>query len=630
MKNGWIKVAAASPRVTLAKPMENAKMAEAAIRRAEKEGAKLLVLPELFLTGYSIGDLVLFNTLISEAEKALSALLDNTKDTRVLTLVGMPVAKGNSFYNCAVAIFGGRVLGVIPKAHMFDGERRCFASAPKDNSSVRLCGFDIPFGIKQLFTFREMPSFILAVEICNDMWVNIPPSAYHVEAGATVIANLSASPEYTGKEERRLDRVRTTSARSLCGYVYASAGEGESTTDLVFSGHNIIAECGEILADGSLFASDAFTVSEIDCERIQNDRRRNSAFVNSDDEYAFTECVLGDTDETLLTRTVEKLPFVSGTDFSRVLEMQARGLARRVEAAGAKTLVIGISGGLDSCLALLVAIRACEICKKPPSDVLAVTMPCFGTSGRTKSNAEILCEELSVTLKEVDIKNAVKQHFSDIGQSSEIKDVTFENSQARERTQVLMDLANLTGGIVVGTGDLSELALGFATYNGDHMSMYGVNASVPKTLIRAVVRYAAEQYKASGKERLAASLIDVVNTPVSPELLPPKDGEIAQVTEDIVGPYELHDFFIYHLLVYGFSSEKIYRLACYAFKNEYDGETVKRWLTVFLRRFMTQQFKRSCLPDGPKVTPVSLSPRGEFAMPSDVGYGAFVIEAENL
>ena len=436
-----------------------------------------------------------------------------------------------------------------------------------------------------------------------------------------------ASPEYSGHREKRNTLITSSSLRSSCGYVFASAGEGESTTDLVFSGHCAIAECGKMLCESEMFAPDTFTFSEIDCELILSERRRNGCFKNLSDGYTVTECSLGEMCETSLTRKIERFPFIKEADLSAVLETQSRGLARRMAAAGAKTLVIGISGGLDSCLALLVSVRACEICGRAPSDVLAVTMPCFGTSERTKSNAEILCEELGVTFKEVDIKSAVLGHFEDIGQDEDKHDVTFENSQARERTQVLMDLANLTGGIVVGTGDLSELALGFATYNGDHMSMYGVNASVPKTLIRAVVRYAAEH---SENEKLAASLIDVVKTPVSPELLPPKDGEIAQVTEDIVVPYELHDFFIYYLLTYGFSAEKILRLAVFAFDGEYDADTVKKWLNVFMRRFMTQQFKRSCLPDGPKVTSLSLSPRGEFAMPSDVGYGMFVSEIENL
>ncbi|MBR5539075.1 MAG: NAD(+) synthase [Clostridia bacterium] len=628
MKNGFIKVAAFSPRVALAKPMENAASAIGAIRRAGECGVKVLALPELFLSGYTAADLLRFSSLVLECENALAHLLSETKGIKVLTLIGLPVALNGALYNCAAVVFDGELCGIVPKTHLTFSEKRCFSGAPNENTSISLCGRHVTFGAKQLFTFREMPSFVLAAEICNDLWAAVPPSAHHAAAGATVVANLAASPEYSGHCEKRTELIKSLSLRSLCGYVFASAGEGESTTDLVYSGHCAVFECGELLAESGAFAKDSFTVSEIDCDSILSQRRSDS-FINSEERYVVYECGLCEVSETALTRSIEKFPFIAEADLDGVVEIQSRGLARRISASGAKTLVIGISGGLDSTIALLVAVRACELCGKGASDVLAVTMPCFGTSGRTRENAEIICRELGVTFKEVDIKSAVERHLDDIGHKGE-KDVTFENSQARERTQVLMDLANLTGGIVVGTGDLSELALGFATYNGDHMSMYGVNASVPKTLIRAVVRNEAKKYRVNGKKRLALSLIDIVETPVSPELLPPDGDNIAQVTEDIVGPYELHDFFIYNLLKYGYSFEKILRLACIAFEEEYDRETVKKWLTVFVRRFMTQQFKRSCLPDGPKVTSVSLSPRGEFAMPSDCGYGMFVSETENL
>ena len=629
MKNGFIKVAAFSPRVALAKPMDNAASAVNAISRAEESGVKVLVLPELFLSGYTAADLLRFSSLALECEKALARILSETKGIKVLTLIGLPVAFGSSLYNCAAVIFDGELCGIIPKTHLTISEKRYFGSAPSENTSISLCGRNVTFGTKQLFTFREMPSFVLAAEICNDLWTAVPPSAHHAAAGATVVANLAASPEYSGHCKKRTELIRSLSLRSLCGYVFASAGEGESTTDLVYSGHCAVFECGELLAESAAFAKDSFTVSEIDCDSILSQRRRSDSFISSEERYCVYECELSEVSETKLTRSIEKFPFIAEADLDGVVEIQSRGLAKRILASGAKTLVIGISGGLDSTLALLVAVRACELCGKDASDVLAVTMPCFGTSGRTRGNAQIICKELGVAFKEVDIKGAVEGHFGDIGHSGE-KDVTFENSQARERTQVLMDLANLSGGIVVGTGDLSELALGFATYNGDHMSMYGVNASVPKTLIRAVVRNEAKKHRANGKKSLALALIDIVETPVSPELLPPDGDNIAQVTEDIVGPYELHDFFIYNLLKYGYSAEKILRLACTAFKEEYDRETVKKWLCVFARRFMTQQFKRSCLPDGPKVTSVSLSPRGEFAMPSDCGYGMFVSETENL
>ena len=624
MKNGFIKVAAASPACTLARPRANAVSAEAAMREAEEKGAKLLVLPELFLTGSSVGDLMYFSSLIREAEAALGSLLDRTADTRILTLIGLPVAYGGSIYSCAAVVFGGELLGLIPSSYS-----DCFAPPLNENIGITLCKREVTFGTKQLFAAKDMPSFVLCAELGNDLFACFSPFFDHVKAGATVVACPAALPEYSGAESKRKMLISSSSLRARCGYVLASAGEGESTTDFVYSGHCAVAECGEIIAE-STFASCGTVISEIDCERILSTRRRDRSFENAADGYAVHRFSFGNTEKTALTRVYGKLPFIAEADISKVIDLQSRGLARRITASGAKTLVIGISGGLDSCLALLVAVRACEMCKMDPSSVLAITMPCFGTSGRTRSNAELLCRELKVSFKEVDIRSAVLGHFKDIGHDGESHDVTFENSQARERTQVLMDVANLTGGIVVGTGDLSELALGFATYNGDHMSMYAVNSSLPKTLIRAVVLYAAGEYEKMGKTVLADALTDVVKTPVSPELLPPSEDKITQVTEDIVGPYELHDFFIYHLLNYGYSAEKLHRLASYAFDGEYDSETVKKWLCVFMKRFMTQQFKRSCMPDGPKVTSVSLSPRNAFSMPSDVGYGVFVGEAESL
>ena len=641
MKDGFVKVAAYSPRVALGAPMQNAKTVIDAMHRADAAGAKLLVLPELFLTGYTCADLFFQTKLLTDAVAALARVIEASRGIHVLTLVGLPVAYGNRLYNCAAVVTDGRLLGLVPKSNIPDYrefyESRHFAPALAENVPVTLCGFDVLLGTKQLFTMDEVPAFTLAVEICEDLWVAAPPSLRHAAAGATVIANLSASDELVGKDAYRRMLVSTSSARALCAYIYADAGEGESSTDLVFSAHNLIAENGSLLAEAHPFAPDSFTASEIDCEKLSMERVKMNTFAAFEGGgYVRIPFSAGGLAETALTRFVDRHPFVPSDDgekndrCDRILEIQARGLARRMEAAYAKTLVIGLSGGLDSCLALLVAVRACEIAGRPLSDIHAVTMPCFGTTKRTKSNAETLAAALGTTFSDIDIKDAVDIHFRDIGQDPETHDVTYENCQARERTQILMDLANKEGGIVVGTGDLSELALGFATYNGDHMSMYGVNASVPKTLVRHIVRRRAETYRDAGKTALADALFDILATPVSPELLPPKDGVISQVTEQIVGPYELHDFFLYHMVRMGCRPAKIFRLACYAFAGEYDAETILSWLSMFVRRFFAQQFKRTCLPDGPKVGSVTLSPRSDFRMPSDASAKSYLEELENL
>ena len=503
MKDGFVKVAAYSPRVALGAPMQNAKTVIDAMHRADAAGAKLLVLPELFLTGYTCADLFFQTKLLTDAVAALARVIEASRGIHVLTLVGLPVAYGNRLYNCAAVVTDGRLLGLVPKSNIPDYrefyESRHFAPALAENVPVTLCGFDVLLGTKQLFTMDEVPAFTLAVEICEDLWVAAPPSLRHAAAGATVIANLSASDELVGKDAYRRMLVSTSSARALCAYIYADAGEGESSTDLVFSAHNLIAENGSLLAEAHPFAPDSFTASEIDCEKLSMERVKMNTFAAFEGGgYVRIPFSAGGLAETALTRFVGRHPFVPSDDgekndrCDRILEIQARGLARRMEAAYAKTLVIGLSGGLDSCLALLVAVRACEIAGRPLSDIHAVTMPCFGTTKRTKSNAETLAAALGTTFSDIDIKDAVDIHFRDIGQDPETHDVTYENCQARERTQILMDLANKEGGIVVGTGDLSELALGFATYNGDHMSMYGVNASVPKTLVRHIVRRRAE------------------------------------------------------------------------------------------------------------------------------------------
>ena len=478
-----------------------------------------------------------------------------------------------------------------------------------------------------------MPSFVLGVELCEDLWSALPPSTFHALAGATVIANLSASDETVGKAEYRRALVANQSARLLCGYLYASAGHGESTQDMVFAGHDLIAENGTLLAETAPFAG-GHAETELDCQRMESERARNTSFEPSTDGYQTVDFSLTLTD-TALTRFVDPTPFVPGDPQRRaercelILKMQADGLAKRLEHAHAKTAVIGISGGLDSCLALLVAVRAMKQLRRPTTDVLAVTMPCFGTTRRTRSNAEILCEELHVSFSEIDIANTVHSHFADIGQDESVLDVTFENGQARVRTLELMDTANRTGGLVVGTGDLSELALGWATYNGDHMSMYGVNAGVPKTLVRHLVRYEAD---IAATDALRTVLLDILDTPVSPELLPAKDGEIAQKTEDLVGPYELHDFYLYYVLRFGFGPAKIFRLAKAAFagRAEYPDEVLYKWLRNFYWRFFAQQFKRSCLPDGPKIGSVTLSPRGDWRMPSDAAAALWLAELEQL
>lgn len=627
MKHGFIKVCAASPCVSLANPMENAVAAKEAMLRAEKDGAKLLVLPELFLSGYTCGDLFFQPKLHSECITALEWLLCETAKCEVMAVIGMPFAYGNALYNCAAVIYCGQICGIVPKTYIYAEEKRYFTPAPKENEIITLCGMDVIFGTKQIFAFDKMPSFKLAVEICYDAWANIPMSAHHAAAGATVIACPAASPEFGTQSLDRAQLVFDNSRRSVCGYVYASAGEGESTTDIVYSGHCIIAEYEEALAEAEPLCNDAYVISEIDCEYIEFERRRNGTFDVSGYDYDITECELAEVCETSLTRRFDQLP-TSYFFPERIVDIQVAGLAKRIKAAHSKKLIIGISGGLDSTLALIVAVRACKKVGMQASDVIAITMPCFGTSGRTKSNAEIICKELGVTFEEIDIKPAVEQHFRDIGQDIENRDVTYENSQARERTQILMDIANKEGGLVVGTGDLSELALGFATYNGDHMSMYAVNSSVPKTLMRDIIRVLAyEDYENTPLEK---ALLDIVDTPISPELLPPKDGEITQSTEDIVGPYELHDFFIYHMVKRAERPEKIFRTAKCAFEGKYDEATIAKWLNVFVRRFFSQQFKRSCMPDGPKVTEISLSPRGGFAMPSDVAADIFKKEAENI
>ena len=637
MKDGFLKAAAISPSLRVADCVYNTEQIIAQLRLCADRGVKLAVLPEFCLTGYTCGDLFLQRTLQQGALAGLGKIIEASREFDLVALVGLPLLVHGKLYNCAAVVCGGRLLGLVPKTYLPNYgefyEKRQFTPGSTDVELLELCGQQVPFGTSLLFRCRQMPSFVLGVEICEDLWSALPPSTFHALAGATVIANLSASDETVGKAEYRRALVENQSARLLCGYIYASAAHGESTQDMVFAGHDLIAENGSLLAEAKPFG-DNIAVSEIDCQRMEAERARNTSFELSADGYTTVDFDLTVSD-TVLTRWIDPAPFVPGDPKRRaercelILKMQADGLAKRLEHAHAKTAVIGISGGLDSCLALLVAVRAMKQLGRPTTDVLAVTMPCFGTTKRTRSNAEILCDELAVTFKEIDIANTVHSHFADIGHDESVLDVTYENGQARVRTLELMDTANRTGGLVVGTGDLSELALGWATYNGDHMSMYGVNAGVPKTLVRHLVKYEADT-AASGTLRTV--LLDILDTPVSPELLPAKDGEIAQKTEDLVGPYELHDFYLYQVLRFGFGPAKIFRMAKAAFagRAEYPDAVLYKWLRNFYWRFFAQQFKRSCLPDGPKIGSVTLSPRGDWRMPSDACAALWLAELEQL
>ena len=636
MKDGFVSVACGTPKLRLADCDYNAEQTFTMMRKADKAGAKVLVLPELGLTGYTCGDLFYQETLLRGAEEALSTVLAATRPLEVVTAVGMPVRKDNKLYNCAVVIQKGKILGVVPKTHLPNYgefyEKRQFTPAPQGNSTVTLCGQTVPFGNKLVFRCETLPDLALGFEVCEDMWAPVSPSVDLAAAGATVIGNLSASNDIIGKDSYRRHLVSMQSAKLLCGYVYASAGDGESTSDVVFGAHQMIAENGTMLQD-SRFESGIHT-SEIDVQKLCYERRRTQMFDTAPEGVESIPFSLTLADTTL-TRYVAPQPFVPEGKEDRdarcqeILLIASLGLKQRLEHTGAKTAVVGLSGGLDSTLAVLITGLAMKMLDRPMTDIVAVTMPCFGTTSRTKNNAVVLAEKLGATLKTVDISNSVRSHFKDIGHDMEDHSVTFENGQARERTQVLMDIANKSGGIVIGTGDLSELALGWCTYNGDHMSMYGVNASIPKTLVRHLVRYLARD-NAESDEALHDVLEDILDTPVSPELLPAVKGEISQRTEDLVGPYELHDFFLYYILRWGFSPRKVYRLALYALGKQYSREVILKWLKTCYRRFFTQQFKRNCLPDGPKVGSVALSPRGDWRMPSDAKWALWQAELETL
>ena len=634
MKNGFVKVAAATPDIRVADVEFNTQNIINAMEEAQKNGAKILVFPELCVTGYTCSDLFDHSVLLKASRKALLEIAENTNDKDMLVFVGAPLEVNGKLYNVAAAMNQGEIIGFTTKTFLPNYgefyEMRQFTPGPQTVREITFEGKKIPFGPQILFQAEGMEELVVAAEICEDVWSPIPPSIQAALEGATVIVNCSASDETIGKDTYRRALISGQSARLISGYIYANAGEGESTTDLVFGGHNIIAENGTVLKESSRYVNEII-YSELDLQRITGERRKNTTFQPLDEETLVRIPFTVEETKTFLTRTFPKKPFVPSDEQTRaqrceeILMIQAMGLKKRLAHTNARTAVVGISGGLDSTLALLVTARAFDMLGRDKKDIIAVTMPCFGTTDRTYQNACEMSKKVGATLIEVPIADAVNVHFRDIGHDPEDHSVTYENCQARERTQVLMDIANKTWGMVIGTGDLSELALGWATYNGDHMSMYGVNASVPKTLVRHLVKYAADDTK---DEALKNVLYDVLDTPVSPELLPPKDGDIAQKTEDLVGPYELHDFFLYFMLRFGYEPSKIFRIACMTFDGEYDKETIFKWLETFCRRFFSQQFKRSCLPDGPKVGTVALSPRGDWRMPSDACVAVWMKDLE--
>ena len=623
MKDGFIKAAAATPKVKVADPEFNTKEIIKIIGKAKDQGASLLVFSELTVSGYTCGDLFLQEPLLDASLKGLFEIKRATEGLDMVVAVGCPLAVEHKLYNCGVFLFNGRILGVVPKIHLPNYgefyEARHFAKGERIVKNIMLDGETVPFGANILLACENIPELTVAMEICEDLWVPLPPSTFHALAGATVICNPSASVETTTKEVYRGNLVSNQSGRLLSGYVYANAGEGESTTDVVYSGHHLICENGTVLAEAKRFVNEII-YADLDMKRLEAERRKMTTFFEEEtEEYRRVPFVLPVKDNQL-SRTFPKNPFVPSNRQERekrcdeILSIQSMGLKKRLEHTNCKHAVVGISGGLDSTLAVLVTVRAFDMLDIPRENIICVTMPCFGTTDRTYQNAVSLIHELGATFKEVNIEKAVRQHFQDIEHEEDVHDVTYENSQARERTQILMDIANKYNGMVIGTGDMSELALGWATYNGDHMSMYAVNCSVPKTLVRYLVLYYAETVE---NKELSKVLMDVLDTPVSPELLPPVDGVISQKTEDLVGPYELHDFFLYYMLRFGFPKEKLYRMAKLTFAGDYDDETIKKWLDKFYWRFFSQQFKRSCLPDGPKVGSVAVSPRGDLRMPSD-------------
>lgn len=661
MKHGFIKTAAAVPQIRTADPMYNAEQIISLMKKAVKAGAGVIAFPELCITGYTCGDLFLQDRLLDESRMALEQIRKATQRSDALVFVGFPLEWEGKLYNTAAVLQSGELLCFIPKRFVPNYaefyELRQFTPGPADAELITYEGKEIPFGSRIILDVDAIRNLEIAAEICEDAWVMNAPDIEHAMAGANLIINLSASNETVGKDDYRRSLFSSVSARTISAYVYVSAGDGESTQDIVFGGRILMYENGSLIAQRKAFdnayGEEKLLITEFDISRLNYERRRTTTYFSeqeaakrrrsslqkltdgmsnpgatiTSDGYLHLQVHMKQR-ETELTRSYDPHPFVPADKARRdqrceeILAIQARGLAKRMKHIGCQYAVIGVSGGLDSTLAMLVTARAFDLIGLPRHNLIAVTMPCFGTTSRTKNNALTLSEALGAELREVPIAAAVTQHFADIGQDPEVHDVTYENSQARERTQVLMDIANQIGGIVVGTGDLSELALGWATYNGDHMSMYGVNAGIPKTLVSHLVRFFAETTE---DQQLSACLFDVLDTPVSPELLPPTgDGQISQKTEDLVGPYELHDFFLYYFLRCGFTPSKVYRIALLSFAGRFDPATIHKWLTTFCRRFFTQQFKRSCLPDGPKVGSVAVSPRGDLRMPSDASFAAWL------
>lgn len=634
MKYGFVKVAAATPKIRVADCEFNANQIIAQINEAEKNGASLVVFPELCVTGYTCSDLFLQSALLNAAKDAVKKIVFETAELDIISIVGTPIALRQSLFNCAVVIYKGKILGIVPKINIPNYsefyEARHFTSGKHfDEGLFEFNGFDnVYFGSNLIFACRQMPDFSFAVEICEDLWTPESPSVELALSGANIICNLSCSDDVIGKAQYRRNLVKMQSGKLICGYIYSDSGFGESTTDMVFSGQNIISENASILAESKRFTT-GIIYADVDVAKLSSERRRTNTFPHKKDNFVIEFDM--NLKRTRLSRTFPQMPFVPAdkTDLANrceeIITMQATGLATRLAHTGIKNVVLGLSGGLDSTLALIVCVHAFDMLFLDRKNIHTVTMPCFGTTKRTKSNAQLLAEAYGVSFEDIDITLAVRQHFSDINHNESITDITYENSQARERTQILMDLSNKYSGLVIGTGDLSELALGWATYNGDHMSMYAVNVSIPKTLVRYLTAYEAEKSEGILKN----VLLDVLDTPVSPELLPPdNNGEIAQKTEDVVGPYELHDFFLYYLVRFGFSPSKIYYLAKQSFEGKYDNPAIKKWLTVFIKRFFSQQFKRSCLPDGPKVGSVTLSPRGDWRMPSDASVNLWLKDLE--
>lgn len=640
MKHGFLKVACATPKIKVANCSYNVNEIIGIANEANAKGVKVLVFPELCITSYTCGDLFFSNVLLDGAHKALEQYIDETKSFDMLSIVGLPIFHESKIYNCAAVIKGGELLGIIAKSNLptygefYEG--RYFVPCPNENMTYHFNGKEVPFGRNIIFSCTNMPLLKLGIEICEDIWVNTPPSNMLSIAGATLLANLSASNEVVAKDEYRRTLVSSQSAKTVAAYIYANCGEGESTTDVVYSGHSIIAENGMVISERAPFdySSEKFITAEVDLEKISLERRRRNTVTTNSDGNIVSVPFSFEIKDTEITRFIDPHPFIASDKaelerrIKSAISIQAYGLKQRLEASGIEKCVIGVSGGLDSTLALLSTVHAFKLMNKSPRNVVAITMPCFATSERTRNNARILSEQLGVDFRCIDIKEAVSIHLNNIGHDINIHDSVYENTQARERTQVLMDIANGENALVIGTGDLSELALGFTTFNGDQMSMYALNCGIPKTFIPHVLAFYAKEY--AENKALSGVINDILSTPISPELIPSENGEIAQITEDIIGPYELHDFYLYNMINYHYSPEKLFRVAQIAFADRYTDKELVKCLKVFITRFFSQQFKRSSMPDGPKVFGVSLSPRGDLKMPSDVSADEWLKRIESI